>query len=124
MTVLQCTRVGFIKSIRLVNNNGLWLDVQLSINSSGHMGIPVATFIGNVVVSDIATTATVTDDTTASSSTITFKTNYCDNNIYKLSNIINISDTTASTTTQTGALVVSGGVGIGKRLTALEINAL
>jgi len=74
ITLLHCSRVGFIKAIRLVDNNGMWLDVQLSTYSSGAMGIPSATFIGNVVISDISTTATITTDATAPAAKLIFRT--------------------------------------------------
>lgn len=124
ITLLHCSYVGNIKAMRLVySDNNWWLDVQVNMQSSGNMAAPIATFIGNVIVSDINTTITATTDTTSAASIITFKTNYNDNTTYKFNNILNIIDTTASTTTATGALVVSGGVGIGGRTTAQEFNA-
>jgi hypothetical protein len=86
------------------------------------MGHQTATFIGNVIVSDINTTATAVTDGTAAA-TLTFATIYNDDTIYKIAPTVNIVNTTASTTTATGALIVSGGAGIGGRVTAQEFNA-
>ena len=124
LTLLHCAYVGNIKAVRLVrSDSSWWLDVQVNIQSSGTFGTQTATFIGNIIATDINTTLTATTDTTAAASTITFSTNYLANTIYKLSNAVSILDTTASTTTATGALLVSGGAGIGGRVTAQEFNA-
>lgn len=124
ITLLQCAHVGIIKSMRLVySDSSWWLDVQVNIQSSGNCGVQSATFIGNIVASDINTALTATTDTTAPAATLHFKTKYNDDTIFKINNSINILDTTASTTTSTGALLVSGGAGIDGRVTAQEFNA-
>jgi len=124
ITLLSCANVGIIKSMRLVySDSSWWLDVQVNIQSSGSCGVQSATFIGNIVASDINTTLTATTDTTAPAATLHFKTKYNDDTIFKINNSINILDTTASTTTSTGALLVSGGVGVAGQVTATRLAA-